>query len=281
MFEPWIIAVIALVGLGAGLLGGMLGVGGSIIMIPVMVMLFGQSERPGFNQHLYQAAAMIVNVAVVAPATVRHVRAGALVPAAFKKILPIAMAFIAVGVLASNLAIFDPDRQWCGANGPTWLGRVLAVFLVYVIVVNILRLFGPQLAAVEPGDRTHGGRITWPRCSIVGSVMGFCAGLMGIGGGAIATPLQQITMKLPLRSCIANSAAIICLTAAFGAVVKNATLPPEVQLSASLTLAGLFAPTAIIGALVGSRLTHVLPRQVVRSIFILVLIAAAWKMAGL
>lgn len=281
MFETWIILVITLVGLGAGLLGGMLGVGGSIIMIPVMVMLFGQNDRPGFNQHLYQAAAMIVNVAVVAPATLRHVRAGALLPDAFKKILPATLLFVAVGVAASNLAIFQTDRQWYGASGPTWLGRALAVFLVYVIYVNIRRLFGPRFATVEPGDRTHGGRITWPRCTMVGSAMGFCAGLMGIGGGAIATPLQQVSMKLPLRNCIANSAAIICLTAAFGAIVKNATLPDDVHLATSLTLAGLFAPTAIVGGLIGAKLTHILPRQLIRTIFICLLIAAAWKMAGI
>ena len=52
------IVMLLLTGFGAGLLGGFVGIGGSIIMIPAMLLLLGQ------NQHLYQAAAMIVNVVV-------------------------------------------------------------------------------------------------------------------------------------------------------------------------------------------------------------------------
>ena len=68
-------AVLAAVGLLAGVLGGLLGVGGSILMIPAMVFLFADRYGPE-GQHLYQAAAMIVNLFVVLPAVDRHRRAG-------------------------------------------------------------------------------------------------------------------------------------------------------------------------------------------------------------
>ena len=275
MFEPWMIVVIAAVGLAAGTLGGMLGVGGSVIMIPALVVLFGQDTRAGFNQHLYQAAAMIVNVAVAVSSTYRHYKAGAIVPKAMKLMLPAALVMIFVGVAVSNLSVFDPGQQIAGASGAVWLGRVLAVFLVYVIVVNVQRLFAPRR------ETTGHEHVTLPRSTGVGSVMGFIAGLMGIGGGAVAVPLQQVALKLPLRNCIANSAAIICITAAFGAAAKNATLPEGCRLTDSLTLALLLAPTAFVGGWIGGKLTHVLPIRIVRGAFILLMIAAAWKMADL
>ncbi len=270
MFDGPTILIIAAVGLATGVLGGMLGVGGSIIMIPAMVMLFGQArpESPGFNQHLYQAAAMIVNVAVVAPAWWRHRRAGAVRPAALRIILPAAAVFIILGVGASNLPIFR------GGEGATWLGRMLAVFLAYVIAVNIKRLVTGR------AEHEDGALLTWRRGVGVGGPMGFVAGLLGIGGGAIAVPLQQVLLRLPLRQCIANATAIICITATVGAAVKNATLPPECRLADSLTLAGLLAPTAIVGGYLGGSLTHRLPRKAVRIAFIALLIAAAWKMAA-
>jgi len=270
VYDPTTILLIAVTGLAAGTLGGMLGVGGSVIMIPAMVMLFGQGTRePKFNQHLSQAAAMIVNVCVVVPALIRHAKAGAVMPGILKLILPAALVFIFVGVWLSNRAVF------AGTEGAVWLGRVLAVFLLYVIIVNVRRLIAGRAETVGDADPTLA------KGSAVGAVMGTVAGLMGIGGGAVAVPLQQMLLRLPLRNCIANSTAIICITAGFGAIAKNATLPPECSLSDSLTLAALLAPTAIVGGYIGGALTHHLPLKAVRAAFIVLLLAAAWKMAAL
>jgi len=269
MFDPLTIAALLGIGLVAGVLGGMLGVGGSVIMIPAMVVLFGQATRdPGFNQHLYQAAAMVVNVCVVAPALLRHRKAGAVHADALRLMLPIALVFILLGVAASNLSVFRD------ADGPLWLGRVLALFLVYVIIVNVRRLLhGRAESQGEP-------RITFARAAPVGAIMGFAAGLMGIGGGAIAVPLQQMLLRLPLRVCIANSTAIIVITAGIGAAMKHLTLPPESASTDALLLAVALAPTAIVGGHVGGALTHKLPVRVVRIAFVLLMLAAAWKMAG-
>ena len=275
MFEPLTILWIALTGLIAGTLGGMLGVGGSVIMIPALVILFGQNEHAGFHQHLYQAAAMIVNLTVVLPALIRHARAGAVVRGALLRILPVALAAVVVGVGVSNLPIFSPDRQYAGATGPQWLGRVLAAFLVYVIYVNIRRLIAGRPESMGQS------KVTAARGAAVGGPMGFVAGLMGVGGGAVAVPLQQTFMRLPLRNCIANSTAIICITAGVGALIKNATLPDDVSWVDSLKLAGLLAPTAIIGGYLGGGLTHVLPVKIVRIAFIGLLLVAAWKLAGI
>src|SRR5690606_25680314 len=87
----WIAVAIPL-GLFAGVFGGMLGVGGSVIMIPGLTFAFGT------NQHLYQAAAMVANVAVAVPSALRHRRQGAIVPQVMRWMLPAAIVAVLAGV---------------------------------------------------------------------------------------------------------------------------------------------------------------------------------------
>jgi uncharacterized membrane protein YfcA len=300
--------------LAAGVLGGMLGVGGSTIIIPGLVFLLGRPT--GAEQHLYQAAAMIANVAVSVPAALRHRRAGAINPEVLRWMLPAAVLCILLGVWLSNRPIF------AGAEGGVWLGRVLAVFLVYVIIVNVRKLIRPASASpakVPPGgtqadastgDLPERARVTPARGLGVGAIMGTVAGLLGIGGGAVAVPLQQTLLRLPLRHCIANSSAIICVSAAIGAVYKNATLAPPppppglapdlapgataaaaeqfpaaaalpIDWTTGLTLGLILAPAAWAGGRLGAALTHTLPLRAIRLAFVGLMVLAAWKMADL
>ncbi len=266
-------ALIALLGLLAGILGGMLGVGGSILMIPGLTLLLGR------HQHLYQAAAMMANVAVSVPAAWRHYQAGATVPAVLRWMLPVAVVCVVIGVWVSNLPLF------AGMDGGIWLGRILALFLLYVAVINALRL-----ADAEPpaGPVTLPSRPSRAGSAAAGGTLGLTAGLLGIGGGALAVPLQQVVLKLPLRSCIANSAAVICFSATLGAVYKTATLPAHsyapglfYQWHDAVLLAAILAPTAFIGGRLGASLTHRLPLRQVRIALILLMLAAAWQMLAI
>jgi uncharacterized protein len=272
---------IALTGLAAGLLGGLLGVGGSVIMIPALTALLGP------EQHLYQAAAMAANVAVAIPAARRHHKAGVARLDVLKWMLPAAVIAVLLGVAVSNL--FEGD------TAERWLKRLFAALLLYVIVVNIRKLLGGRRRAVDgdtnepdPGgihtDAELRSRVGAPpgASTAVGGVMGFVAGLLGIGGGAIAVPLQQVALRLPLRSCIANSSIVIVFSAAIGAVFKIATLDQHgLAFGDALLLAGLLAPPALVGGRVGASLTHLLPLAWLRVAFIALMLAAAWKMAGL
>ena len=266
------IAMILLLGLMAGTLGGMLGVGGSVILIPGFVILFGQARAgtPNLNQHIYQATAMIANIAVSIPAALKQHGAGATHIPAIRWILPSALVFVVIGVWLSNL--------FHGTQGAVWLGRCLALLLVYVIWVNVRRLSG---AAQRAEDETE-PLVSPVRGSIVGGIMGFIAGLTGVGGGAMAVPLQQVILRLPLRNCIANSSVVICASALVGSIYKNATLYQHgFDWRLSLTLALLVAPTCVLGGYLGAILTHKLPVRAIRVAFIGLMLVAIWKMAAI
>jgi uncharacterized membrane protein YfcA len=252
------VLTLVLVGLFAGGLGGLLGIGGSIVMIPALTLLFRH------DQHESQAAAMIVNVFVSVPAVLRHQRARAVPWRVVSRMLPAGLVLILIGVEASNYL-----------DG-AMLMRIFGVFLIYVIFVNARKLVGGHAS----GDGVV-EQIGWARMSTIGGITGFAAGLLGIGGGIIAVPLLQRITHLPLRRCIAASAATMCVTATIGAVRKNIALADlGLDPYESLRIAACIAPTAIIGGLLGATLTHVLPLRWIRIVLLILLSVAAAKFLG-
>jgi uncharacterized membrane protein YfcA len=256
--ELWI-----LIGLGltAGVLGGLIGIGGSIVIIPVLTLLLGR------DQHFSQASAMIINVFVAAAAVFQHNRAHAIRWKIALHMVPAGLLFIIVGVEVSNT--LDGEM----------LQKIFGVFLVYVVAYNVVKLVRDG----QPRDQRPQERADWRRVSATGGAMGLVAGLLGIGGGPVAIPLLQRLSYLPLRQSIATSSAVMVLTAAVGAARKNLTLVQvtDEPLRESLLTAACLAPTAVLGALIGAWLTHHLPVRWVRLAFTLLMVWASLDMLGI
>jgi len=261
-----------LIGLVGGALGGLLGIGGGIVFIPALALVFGD-ER----QHLHQAAVMIVNLSVSLAAVIRHRRAGAIRGDVLPWLVGGALVFIGVGVWAGDR--LDGDV----------LARLFACFLLYVIIANLRRIRGEFRRAKQrraepvetrrPEEEPSPDRVSTARTAGIGGFMGFMAGLLGIGGGGIAVPLQQVVLGLPLRQCVGTSTAAIALTAGVGAIIKNATLHTHgFALRESLAVAAVLIPGAMIGGFGGAFLTHILPVRWIRLIFVGFLLVAGWRM---
>jgi len=260
---PATIAAIAGVGLAAGALGGLLGIGGSVVMIPMLAIILGSSNPE--SQHLYQAAAMAANVAVSAPAAYEHIRRGALHLRLFRYILIAGMIAIVAGVFASD--------QMSGVV----LRQLFAVFLLYVAISTVLKV-----VRKTPEYRSDQERVTPARGYTIGGITGFAAGLLGIGGGIATVPLIQTLCRLPLKRCIAVSAATMVLTASVGAAIKLSTLGQHgFTAKQGLAIAIMLTPTAVLGGFLGARLTHRLPLVAVRVVFAVLLLLAAWRMASM
>jgi uncharacterized membrane protein YfcA len=252
------ILVLVVVGLVSGALGGLLGIGGSTIMIPVLTIILKK------DQHLSQAIGMIVGVFVAAPAMTQHLRARAVRKDVVLRMLPFGLVFIILGVMASDL--LDGED----------LKKIFGVFLMYVVFANAYRLI-----AGKPEPHVSEERTGWGPCAFVGTVMGFSAGLLGIGGGAISVPLLQRVCNLPLRQCIGTTTAVMGITAAVGSFRKNMTLPDQgLSIVESLITSAWLIPTAIVGSLIGATLTHALPLKYVRVAFILLMGWAGLEMLG-
>lgn len=261
------------IGLFAGTFGGLLGIGGSVIILPALAIMLGKTE-PIENQHIYQGTAMLLTVFVTGPAAWWHLKQKMVIPKLLKYMIPTALAGIFLGVAASNLSIFQ-------GSGAVYLRRALGVFLLYVVGYNLYRL-GSRNRLPDPTDQDV-RRLGWLKpMGLVGMPMGFGGGLLGISGGSFCVPLQQLFLKIPLRRAIANSAATIFCVEIFGATYKVASLPQGPDgIKYALQLAAILLPTCVIGGLAGAKLTYYLPRNVIRIVFSLLMIYAAFRLLGI
>jgi len=233
-------------------------------MIPALVFAFGE------NQHLYQASSMICNLFVGTTAAIVHKKADVLVMDVIKWLVPAAALGIIIGVAISNNSVFARGNSYL-------LARVFGVFMIYVVVYNCLK-FSRERGRVDDFDVSETRR-SIPLTILCGVMTGVPAGLLGIGGGTICVPLQQLFLKMPLKRSISNSAATIASIALIGAFYKNITLPQHsIEITESLRIAVFVIPCAIVGAFLGSRAMHKLPSNAVRAVFILLCALACYKL---
>lgn len=259
---PQLLMIVAL-GLIGGTLGGLLGLGGSVFIIPALVLLLGA------NQHLYQAAALIANVFVAAAATLRH-RGRGTIRADVVPMMATASAIAALcGVAVSNRL------------QPNVLQALFGVFLCYASVSEVISLASKR---AEPAEPAVGSLSRWlPIC--IGAVGGFASGLLGIGGGAIMVPMLRKLGKLPIRQAVASAAAAMIVACTIGAIAKNATIADRtaadgtpLTLQSSLLLALLLSPSAMLGGSLGASLVYRLPIPAIRTVLSMLLAFSGYQM---
>jgi len=259
------LTMLALLGVGllGGFLGGFLGIGGSVLFIP-MLTVFLESDY-----HTAQAAALVVNVCVGFSASQNHIRSGLVSRRLLSIMIPCAMALSVVGVYVSN--------QFTGEQ-EVYLRRIFGVAMIGVIAMNLYRAarrywLRSKTLWTRRKLKRHGLSI-----AAVGGLMGFAAGLLGIGGGSVAVPAQQVLLGMRLRTAVANSSVCIFFACMLAAAVKHSTLPEGVDPTRPWVYVGLLAPTAIVGAAAGAYSSRRVSREWVRLVFIAFLAWTALKM---
>jgi uncharacterized membrane protein YfcA len=266
-----LIAVLVLVGGLAGVMGGMLGIGGGLVMIPTLVLLRQAVDGPK-ALHLYSLAAISASVVVVLPAALRHMRLGAVRPAMMIRMAPFAIVGVLLGAWATDLL---------ADSGARILRRVLGATILAAIGGQIAQarrehrdaeaakaaLAAGMPPTVRPPERS------WVEAAIVGGPGGFLSGLLGIGGGVWAVPVQQFGFNRPLRESIAVSTMLIAFTAPIAAVMQGVLVAQHPSLSVwrGLGFAACLAPGAVLGGWIGAGLTHRLPIAWVRATFCVLL----------
>lgn len=267
----WIlIAELASIGALAGLLGGLLGIGGGIVMITSMTILLGDRFGPN-SFHLYKLASITTTIALSVPAIMRHRQAKALVPGLLRSIAPSAVLGVFLGVWLSSMfvAVYTP-----------YLRRGFGVFLECVVLFNLYQAFA----------RTNEERGSLRYCpmpsrwltiaSVVGFPMGFLGGFLGIGGGVWAVPAQRMALGVRIRNAIANSATTILPVAVTTSLVHAYAISQKTDLhiGKAYMLAAVLAPTALSMAWVGAYLTHRVPVKALRQGFQILLALAGLRL---
>jgi uncharacterized protein len=256
----------------AGVMGSLLGLGGGIIVIPALTLLFKIDIR-------YAVGASIVSVIATS--------SGA------------AAAYVRERMTNLRVAMFLELATTSGALTGAYLagvigGRALYVIFGLVLGYSSLAMFRKRHHARMPGAapdrwadslRLHGAyydeaaseevsyQVTGTRVGLLLMyVAGVVSGLLGIGSGALKVPALDLAMHLPIKVSSATSNFMIGVTAAAsaGAYFMRGDIDPIV--------AAPVAAGVLLGATVGSRLLGRLQSATVRVAFVVVLLWISLQM---
>ena len=246
----------------AGLLAGLLGVGGGLIIVPVLAAVFVQQGVSGdIIMHLALGTSLASIVFTSLSSIRAHQQHGAILWPAFRQLTP--------GILIG--AAFG---GWlAGIMSTAWLKPLFAVF---ELAVGLL-----MLASLKP--QAHRNLPDPMQMSSAGGVIGAVSSLVGIGGGTLTVP-YLIWHSVSLRQAIATSSACgfpIALAGSLSFIVNgwyNTLLPTHslgyVHLPALIGI----AISSVLLAPLGARLTHRLPVAVLKKLFGGLLILLAVKL---
>jgi uncharacterized membrane protein YfcA len=259
-----ILLIAVIIGLLAGAVGGLCGIGGSIVMLPALATIFGYDDEAHSRHHLYMAASMLVNVVVAAMSIRPHLQARAIDRRIVARLLPPMAIAIVGGVVLGN--------QTPGRVPMLVLVGFLFAFVGWTMFTAVRKL---------PEPTPEQERATGARLGLIGLVTGLLAGFLAIGGGIVMVPAMQIAARVPLRRAIAASAGAMCVASPIGAIMKFSTLSSQGQRWQDALVLGLaMSVGASIGAPLGARLTHKLRLRHLRVAVSVVLAASGARLAA-
>ncbi|MBA3725727.1 MAG: sulfite exporter TauE/SafE family protein [Armatimonadetes bacterium] len=235
----WLIGVVSAF---AGGLGAMLGIGGGIILVPVLISVFGVDA-------IHARTASLVAVCVTSMAgSLVYLREGEtdLVSAGYLQ-LPTAIGAVLGAIVGGR---FDEEL-------------IRFLFAITVVIVAI-RMLLPDRAG---GAST---RKSWTYAALACVAGGLLSSILGVGGGIVFVPVLALLLSLPQRAASATSTYLIGLTAAASALIYFT----QGQMDAVLAI-----PTALgilIGAQAGARLSGFVSRDSLRRAFAVVMFVNAF-----
>jgi len=256
-------AAMALTGLASGTLAGLLGVGGGIVIVPV---LFNVLPFFGIPETVQMKLAVGTSLATIIPTSIqsarKHFAKGTMDVALLRSLTP----SIAVGVaLGTLLAI------WLKGDALT---LVFALVAVAVAVNMALTSVTWRLRESFPeGAVRHG----------IGAFIGTVSAMMGIGGGTVGVPILS-AFGAPMRSAVATASAfgiIIAVPATIGFIWAgwgDPLLPPFSLGYVNLVGVALIVPSSMIAAPWGVRLAHSIPPLLLKRLFALFLALTSIRM---
>jgi uncharacterized protein len=222
--HPAVIQIIA-VGLAAGLLGGLFGVGGGLIIVPGLMAL-------GFERKLAHGTSLTAFLPIVCASVITYLAHGHV---DWPVALFLSIGSIAGAILGTRLLDVIPKQT------------LTIVFVVAIVLTATRLLLDPE--TVGRADLTIGDAIF---LVAVGLIAGTLAGLLGIGGGIITVPAMMVGLGMIAVVAKGTSAAVIIPTAIMGTFRNRKTANVDVRTAAIVGLAGV--PTAIAGGIIAGHL---------------------------
>jgi uncharacterized membrane protein YfcA len=242
-----------LLGIFVGLIMGLTGAGGGILAVPALIYGMGLtlSDAKPIALIAVGLAALVGSIHGLKRGLVRY-RA--------------ALLMVLVGLATVPLGVFTT-----ALIGPVATG---IIYVIVMMISGIRMLTAHRELDAENTQLTQpicpvsdvSGRFIWSQTSAaivaaIGALAGFFTGLLGVGGGFVIVPALLAVSNLSLNSVVATSLTVITLNAI---VTVSLTLHEGIPLTIPLWL---FIGCAVIGLVIGRRLTTTVPDRWIRYAF--------------
>ncbi|MDD2626195.1 MAG: sulfite exporter TauE/SafE family protein [Candidatus Methanomethylophilus sp.] len=261
--DPVMLFVLVLIAVGGGIVGALFGLGGGIIFVPVLTILFGLDVTAA-------SAASLIGVVATSSGS--------------------AAVYLKKGLPSIRVGMFLEISTCIGAAVGAFMAAYLADWLLCLIFAGVM-IYNGYIMAFSPTGRSapqggkDSGRFTWTDTNGTtgehtvdhlhsGAAMctgaGALSAMTGVGGGTIKVPIMNIYMHIPIKTAAATSNYMIGLTAFTGAIVyfiRGQVLPEY---------AAAVAVGAFIGATIGTVINqHVNARAQKRYFSVIAFLVAA------
>lgn len=261
--EPILLLSLIIIGLLAGVLGALFGIGGGIIIIPMLTIFYGMSAADA------AAVSLIGIVATSVGGTLYYME---------NKVTNIRLGLLLEisTIIGSMIGVF------LALALESWI--IMLVFSAVLTLTAIKMLLNPSMdvTGTEDGefsyndlrtgetiryDIEHKG-IGFSSCVLAGII----SSLTGVGGGLIKVPIMNMVMKVPMKAATATSSYMIGITAFSGSILYFLSGHVDLEMAAFVAI-GTF-----LGAVIGSRLSRRFDSSSMKKYFSILVLAIAFVM---
>jgi uncharacterized membrane protein YfcA len=253
---------IALAALGGGVIGAISGLGGGIVLVPILTLLMGIPIQQAV------AVSLVSVIAVSSGAGSVYVRDHMvnIRIAMFLEIFTVGGALLAAGLIATHIS----PQVLSILFGATMLLSLIPIFLHMGDELPQNVQSSPIAAWLRLSGSYHDNRLgkevdynvasVWP-AAVLMFLAGVISALLGIGAGVVKVLAHELVMKIPTKVSTATSNFMIGVTAAAGA---------GIYLKRGVVLPFVAAPVAVavlIGAIIGTKLMQRMSNVRIRQVF--------------
>lgn len=269
MTSPLQVFLLLLTGLAAGIVGGFLGIGGCVIMLPTLYFLFHYSLPMAIGTTI---AAVVITAASGA---IAHIR---LRNVDYNTVKIVAVTGAVGSFLGSIIFLFTLRTEWILAE---ILGAAFLYVSIRILIEGIMMRLGKMRRGPElnyiPGSALKKG--------LIGFFIGIISGIVGLGGGYALVPAFIYLCDAPVKLAVGTSLPSFISIAFIAALFKTQPFLTWLANLFRVTIekASYVAPIAAIclgvgtavGAQIGARLVPKTPVWLIRIVFGIVFLAVA------
>ncbi|PTN11709.1 sulfite exporter TauE/SafE family protein [Nitrosomonas aestuarii] len=269
--EWWLIYL--LLGAIVGFFAGLLGIGGGLIIVPTLTLIFTVQDFPPESIfHLALGTTMATIIFTSASSLYIHNKHEAVKWEIFKYMTP----GIVVGTLSGTVL--------AGTLSSLILRIIFILFIFYAATKMLLKLILKSRSKREPHSNKHPSLPTKPALFAAGGIIGAVSSLVAIGGGLLTIPFLT-ACNIKLQHAIGTAAAIgfpIAVAGTTGYILNGfmqlQPLPEDSLGYVYLPALGWLVLASMLTAPLGARTTHSTQAATLEKIFVILLYCLAGKM---